>query len=643
MLKTLFSLALISFLLSTARAHVRHTLNVTLSPESHSLHVTDEVELNRSLDQVSFTLNNSLEIKNIVGAQIIKQIPHNGHREITVSVTGNRFAIEYSGIINDPVIRDQSSGLISKNGIALFAESYWYPDFEQDLISFVMHIKLPAGWMSVSQGLQENIRDIQTWTENFPQKTIYLMANKYYKQELIVDGIKAVTYLLKDEPDLANKFLQSTQHYIAMYSDMIGQYPYKKFALVENFWETGYGMPSFTLLGPTVTRLPFIFYSSYPHEILHNWWGNSVYVDYENGNWCEGLTTYLADHFMQTMSGADAGYRQGALKKFSDFISENNDYPLREFIFKEDNRAEAIGYSKGMMFFHMLKVRFGDELFLESLKYFYKEFKFKTASFDDIRTSFETVTGENLEIFFNQWVELPGAPKIELSNVTYRDGIVNFRLSQSEAHLYELTIPVDLQTKDGVITQFLTLNKKSQPYSLAAADLKRIIIDPRFDLFRAVDSRESAPSLSLVFGAQDKVVIVTPTDEPRYEALAKEISKNFSNVKITTDVNPVAAKSVIILGESNKLISTLKSHPDYNFSNGLVIRDEPFSKFSAAFIATDNSGANVMYIQAQHGMEKRVAQKVIHYGKYSAIAFDGEVNKLKTQWGVYDSPLVFNF
>ena len=44
-------------------------------------------------------------------------------------------------------------------------------------------------------------------------------------------------------------------------------------------------MASLTLLGPRVIRLPFIFKSSYPHEILHNWWGNGVYVDYASGNW----------------------------------------------------------------------------------------------------------------------------------------------------------------------------------------------------------------------------------------------------------------------------------------------------------------------------------------------------------------------
>ena len=84
------------------------------------------------------------------------------------------------------------------------------------------------------------------------------------------------------------KYLDATAQYIEMYRELIGPYPYGKFALVENFWETGYGMPSFTLLGPRVIRFPFILASSYPHEILHNWWGNSVFVDYETGQLVRG-------------------------------------------------------------------------------------------------------------------------------------------------------------------------------------------------------------------------------------------------------------------------------------------------------------------------------------------------------------------
>ena len=97
--------------------------------------------------------------------------------------------------------------------------------------------------------------------------------------------------------------------------------PFSKFALIENFWETGYGMPSFTLLGEQVIRFPFILESSYPHEILHNWWGNGVYPDYTTGNWSEGLTAYLADHLFQEMDGLGAEYRKEMLSRYKNYVS----------------------------------------------------------------------------------------------------------------------------------------------------------------------------------------------------------------------------------------------------------------------------------------------------------------------------------
>ena len=55
-------------------------------------------------------------------------------------------------------------------------------------------------------------------------------------------------------------------------------------------------MPTLTYLGIDVLRLPFIRATSLGHEVLHNWWGNGVYPDWQSGNWSEGLTTFLADY-----------------------------------------------------------------------------------------------------------------------------------------------------------------------------------------------------------------------------------------------------------------------------------------------------------------------------------------------------------
>ena len=179
--------------------------------------------------------------------------------------------------------------------------------------------------------------------------------------------------VLLREPDaaLARKYLDTTHQYIALYDALIGPYPFKKFAMVENFWETGYGMPSFTLLGSRVIRFPFILSSSYPHEILHNWWGNSVYVDYDSGNWAEGLTSYLADHLIKEQRGGGSEYRRNTLQKYTDYVSRQGDFPLTAFRSRHSARTEAVGYGKTLMLFHMLRRQLGDAAFEQGLQAFY--------------------------------------------------------------------------------------------------------------------------------------------------------------------------------------------------------------------------------------------------------------------------------
>ncbi len=130
-----------------------------------------------------------------------------------------------------------------------------------------------------------------------PTEEIYVIAAAFTEYEFDAGAVKAMAFLREKDDALANRYLETTAQYLEMYRKLIGPYPYGKFALVENFWETGYGMPSFTLLGSQIIRFPFILHSSYPHELLHNWWGNGVFVDFESGNWCEGLTAYMADHW----------------------------------------------------------------------------------------------------------------------------------------------------------------------------------------------------------------------------------------------------------------------------------------------------------------------------------------------------------
>ena len=80
-------------------------------------------------------------------------------------------------------------------------------------------------------------------------------------------------------------------------------------------------------------RLPFILATSLPHEVAHCWWGNGVLVDWARGNWCEGLTSYVADYLSRERESAEAGreYRFQALRNFAALAGGEEDFPLSRF------------------------------------------------------------------------------------------------------------------------------------------------------------------------------------------------------------------------------------------------------------------------------------------------------------------------
>ena len=163
--------------------------------------------------------------------------------------------------------RQVSAGTIGPDGVFLDGNSGWYPRVPGTLQRFTLKVSLPAGWQAVSQGAgpdgDPQIKGccrLRPGREAQPQDDIYLIAAPFtlYRDARQRPVVEAQVWLRDPDAALADRYLAATRDYLDLYSRLIGPYPYAKFALVENFWETGYGMPSFTLLGPQVIRLPFI-------------------------------------------------------------------------------------------------------------------------------------------------------------------------------------------------------------------------------------------------------------------------------------------------------------------------------------------------------------------------------------------------
>jgi len=700
MKKLFLLLVIVLFANSSYSQTIHHNLKVDVNIQSNTIDVIDSlklpVDLLKNSNEVIFYLNNKLKLKSLnKHFKIVKSDTEDvdSNRAVTLTKYSIKFPdtddkfllipIQYEGIIKHEIVEgaaeyargfSETSGIVFEKGVYLAGSTYWVPNFEvSEMSTFELTATIDKDWNVVSQGERvENELSGDKMTIKYvsphPMDEIYFIAAKWTEYSQQHGNVLVQAFLRTPDKELADRYLNVTADYIRLYQDLIGEYPYTKFALVENFWETGYGMPSFTLLGETVIRFPWILHSSYPHELLHNYWGNSVFVDYSTGNWCEGITVYMADHLIKEKQGSAGEYRRNTLQKYTDYVNEENDFPVSEFLSRHNSAEEAVGYGKSMMFNEMLRSKVGDDNFKKSYAKFYNDNKFRKASFSDIKNSFEEVSGEDLTAFFDQWISRTGAPTIELSDISVKEQrkkfSIKFKLSQTQDEdIFDLIIPVVyyLEGENNAIVENIIFNKRAELFTMTF-DKKplKIEIDPQFNVFRRLDRNETPTSLSQVMGSKNGIIILPKESKylKEYEDLAnmwnqtQQAQGKTLKLVYDSDIESLPTnKTAWILGFENKFAEAVQiSKEYYEYFSEETATKITTAKESGSLIYTlsnpNNKDLTIGFIATNNPVAlKSLSRKLLHYGKYGYLAFEGDdaTNTLTGSFPVINSPLVYKF
>ncbi|WP_078118351.1 M1 family metallopeptidase [Thiosocius teredinicola] len=625
-------------------------MSVELIPAAGEMRVTDEISVDRASDRFEFVLNSGLSLTTASGRLETVSTSSDGLRtayRVTLKTPGKRLKLHYHG---RPVFSEQRGhgdmpqGVVSQQAVYLDGASAWYPVFDAAITQTLIEISLPDGWQSLSMGRRDAGEAAVTWTSNAPLDDIYLLAGRFVRHARQHGDVTLSVWLLNDDPELADRYLGIMGDYIDHYSRLIGAYPFEKFAVVENHWQTGYGMPSFTLLGSQVMRLPFIPYTSLPHEILHNWWGNGVWIDYDNGNWSEGLTAYLADHWMQERQGKSDQYRLKALQRYSNYAAENHDQPLTRFVSRHNEASQSIGYSKSLMVFHMLRRALGDDAFAAGLKRLWSQHKFTRIGFVD---AVNTVIGDDkaMQQQFAPWLMRPGAPHIGLGTVDVEQRGSGFHvLAQihqrgNTAFSFDLPIAITLHGESEArwFTHHMSGDATPFEITLPAAPL-RIDIDPQYDLLRYLDATEQPPALNRLFGGNSWLILPNDASDAMLEAwhdLARHWQQTFPGLRVTTDSTSIDAEdNRLLLGWDNRLLASATALFERDTQtltrNGLQIGNTTYraDDHSVVLVSTDAHGVTTGFIGASNPTAvAALARKLTHYGSFGRLVFDAQTSQ----------------
>jgi hypothetical protein len=643
----------------------RQDIRVTLIPESNSLSGESTITFAAGTRQVALRLSPAAIVDSVAvsgkrvpfsfdGGIISLELPQGGPEAVSL------VEVSYHASFNDPVSQHPAAfedptygvtGIITREGTFLGGDAYWYPVPSHTPVRRSLRIAAPAGTEGITYGrrVSRETKGAVThsvWEEARPVGVLTLCAGPYRVESRRVDGIELYSYFYPDNAALAPSYLDAAAKYLKFYSDLFGPYPFEKFAVVENFFQTGYGFPSFTLLGGSIIRLPFIIDTSFPHEIAHSWWGNGIQVDQREGNWSEGLVTYLADYLLKERRSPVEGrdYRQQFLIDYASLVTPASDFPLSAFATRSDPASRAIGYGKGAMVFHMVRSQIGDRAFFEALRDVCRNHMYRSASWGDFVRAFSRSSGRDLSPFMEQWLTRSGGPKLTLTDVTSRRDASGWTVSgtiMQAPPLFELGLPLRLETAGAQVKHVISLASERTRFSISSASApKRLLMDPDAEMFRIFSPGEIPATVNSIKGSTKLVGVVTENCRARgetFKGLLESLSQGGTTVINETDLELLGTSGYDLLfcGTPHNR-SLLPRLPD-----GIDIVGSKVSIDGAQYPAPDGMLFLVLAIPGDQGRVAAIFEplseaaavqytpKITHYGKYGYLVFTGGANRRK--------------
>ena len=405
-------------------------------------------------------------------------------------------------------------------------------------------------------------------------------------------------------------------------------------------------------MGRQVLQLPFIIHTSLGHEIAHCWWGNGVLVEPSQGNWSEGLTTYVADYLYKERSGRGRAQRLQWLRDYAQLVDPDSDFPLVRFTHRTNPVTQTVGYDKSAMVFHMLRRTVGDDIFWQSLRDIYARHRFEAITWSDIRKAFENRSGRSLATFFQQWIFRAGAPRLSLSHVTVDSAgkriRVKGRVDQTTPN-FSLDLELALQTDAGNVRRTMSLDQGEAVFSIVAPGRPvQLTVDPDAQVFRRLDPGEVPPTINTIKGSSTLCVVVARGQGTAGLEIAATLMAAMGRPDVPVGMEDrmsagkLAGKDMVLVGRPD--VRVWKPSEDKHFAfteNGFVLDGQTFGGQGLSFFGVfKNEGKSVaLFLPADESLAEAVSAKVPHYGKYSYLVFEGTRNRAKGTWDADSSPL----
>ena len=291
------------------------------------------------------------------------------------------------------------------------------------------------------------------------------------------------------------------------FNKTVGDYPYKQYSFLQG-GDGGMEYAMCTLMLGTGTAEGML--KAAPHELAHSWFQHVLASNESKHPWMdEGFSTYIEYLALNEIPvKKDENPFKSFYTAYYSLVESGKEQPLstQGDRFDLNKSYSTAAYYKGALFLTQLEYLIGKENTRKTLKRFYKEFKFKHPTPNDIKRTAEKVSGANLDWYLTDWTETLNTIDYGIKNVeSATEGVQRTGISLERIGRTPMPMDILVEYKDGSKETFyiplrMMLFEKENPtpeikrtiladwpwanpnyffeIPRAKADIKKVTIDP---------------------------------------------------------------------------------------------------------------------------------------------------------------------